>query len=710
MLPLIPLLLAKVSAYGAAAYSTVKLYKERQRLAELGKREEADSASLVTAEQQAEGKNLFGKGFVPNKAKLQTARQKSAMALHKQWSAGLDFRTKLGAVALTFATLSSLLSAPALGWFSIALLLWGGSFIWKRVFTQLKEEKRLNSDVVLATLSIMCLVSGQVIAASIAIIIASYADRLQLRTEQDTRNKLVNLFDRQVEEVWLVKNGVESKVSIDELQAGDTIAVHTGEMIAVDGLISEGFISVDQHVLTGESQPVEKGLQDEVYASTLVLAGKAYVTVKKMGKETVSAQIADILDNTLHYTQQNVLARSTQFTDKQAAPILGYTAAMFLLGGFYTATSFIIAWSPGRVRVLSSVAMLNHLGVASGDGILIKDGRALEQFHHVDVVVFDKTGTLTDEKPQVGEILAGEGFAESQILAYTAAAEFNLTHPIAHAIVERAREEQITLPDQRALSEYQLGYGIRVRIDGQLVRVGSKRFMEQEGIAIPEFIQQGYARFHEAGNSVIFTALEDELMGIIELRPRIRPETKSVIQSLRDRGVAKIAIVSGDHEEPTRSLAEQLGVDDYVAQALPQDKINYIKTLQSEGKIVCFVGDGVNDSLALKQAHVGISMTGASHIATETAHIVFMKHDLSLMADLAELSKSLNETVSRNMVIASWLPGVAGTGLAVLANASALPVILLGVGCLGLGFANSSKPFTPGEHHKPAIPPSINEN
>jgi Cu2+-exporting ATPase len=536
----------------------------------------------------------------------------------------------------------------------------------------------------------MCLVSGQILAASIAIIIASYADRLQLKTEQETRQKLVNLFDRQVDEVWLVKNGVESKISIEQLQAGDVIAIHTGEMIPVDGVLNEGFISVDQHMLTGESQPVEKGVGEQVFASTLVLAGKAYVSVDKVGTETVSAQIADILDNTLHYTQQNVVARSTQFTDRQAVPVLVSTAAVFLVSGFYPATSFIIAWSPGRVRVLSSIAMLKHLDIASSEGLLVKDGRALEQFNHIDVMVFDKTGTLTDDQPEVGEIHVCNDFTARQVLGYTATAESNLTHPIARAIVQAAQSADITLPDETLMSEYQLGYGISGRINGQLVRVGSRRFMEKENILIPDHVEQIYNNIHTTGSSAIFAALENQLMGVIELRPTIRPETQRVIQSLRDNGVERIAIVSGDHESPTKALAAQLGVDDYVSEALPQDKVNYIKKMQSNNKVVCFVGDGVNDSLALKQAHVGISMTGASNIATETAHIVLMKHDLSLLSDLALLSKSLNKTNDRNMFIASLAPGVAGTCLAVLLNVGAFPVILLGMGALGLGLVNTT--------------------
>jgi Cu2+-exporting ATPase len=599
----------------------------------------------------------------------------------------------LGFVALGSSLSSSILAAPILNYYSVGVMVWGGTFIWKRMFIKLKEEKKATSETVLVSLSIMCLASGQVLASSIALIFASVADRLQLQTEDNTRKKLLHLFDQQLSSVWVVKNGVECQVPIDQLHAKDIIAIHTGEMIPVDAVIIEGFISVDQHVLTGESQPVEKGIGDSIYASTLVVTGKAYASVEKMGKDTVISQIAEILDNTLHYTQQNVQARSAQFTDGQATPVLTSTAALLLLSNFYMATSFIVSWSPGRVKILSSIAMLNHLRLASEDGILIKDGRALEQFHHVDVVVFDKTGTLTNEQPEVGEIFLCNGFTEKEVLTYTAAAEVNLTHPIARAIIQKAKEKNLALPEKEEISEYQLGYGIRVGINGKIIRVGSKRFIEQESIRIPNEIQQAYEKSHQLGNSVVFATLGDELMGAIELCTTVRTEAAAIIRFLRKNGVSKIAIVSGDHEEPTRNLAKKLGADDYVAEALPQDKINYIKKLQEDSKIVCFVGDGVNDSLALKQAQVGISMSGASSIATETAQIVFMKSDLSGMPHLSNLSKSLNENISRNIVIASWTPGIVGTGAALLFNASALPIIMFSITCLGIGLGNVALPL-----------------
>ncbi len=717
------LVISKLTAYGAASYAGVKLYQQKNKVfasqtptAPPNVAEDPQPSQIkfplanltIGPDLANKIKSIINSKLKPPPAsklkpspsskvsvhKPQTlSNQRTAMPDHEQWSAVLDFRTNLGLVALGSSVSSMALSAPLLTYYSAGLMVWGGAFFWKYMFIKLREEQKVSSETVIVSLSIMCLASGQITASSLALIFASMADRLQLKTEDNTRKKLLHLFDQQLGTVWVVKEGVELKTPLDQLQAEDIIAIHTGEMIPVDAIITEGFISVDQHVLTGESQPVDKGIGDEIFASTLAITGKAYAKVIKMGKDTVIAQVADILDNTLQYTQQNIQARSAQFADNQAAPVLGTTAALLLLTNFYTATSFIISWSPGKVKILSSIAMLNHLRLASEGGILIKDGRALEQFKHIDVVVFDKTGTLTNKQPEVGKILACSNFSELEILTYTAAAEANLTHPIAKAILQKAKDNHIALPTQEEVSEYQIGYGIRMGINGKIIHVGSKRFMEQQNIPIPQLIQDAYERFHESGNSVVFAAMDNQLMGIIELRTTVRKEAVEIIRSLRKNGISQIAIVSGDHEEPTRNLAEQLGADDYVAEALPQDKINYIKKLQAESKVVCFVGDGVNDSLALKQAQVSISMTGASNIATETAQIILMKGDLSSMTHLSYLSKSLNENINRNMVIASWVPGIVGTGAALLLNVNALPIILFGTVCLGIGFGNTALPL-----------------
>jgi len=271
--------------------------------------------------------------------------------------------------------------------------------------------------------------------------------------------------------------------------------------------------------------------------------------------------------------------------------------------------------------------------MASEQSILIKDGRALELLSQVDTVVFDKTGTLTQEQPHVGKIYTLQDYQENDLLKYAAAAEYKQKHPVAKAIIQAAHERELNLPEIDE-AKYEIGYGIKVTISNQLIRVGSVRFMEMEEIAIPKKIRKILSSCHEFGYSLVMVAIDNQLAGAIELHATIRPEAKSIIKGLRQRNMS-LYIISGDNEKPTQRLAEELGIDNYFADTLPENKATLIQQLIDAGKVVCFVGDGINDSIALKKAHVSISLKGASTVATDTAQIVLM--DASLKTSLSSI-------------------------------------------------------------------------
>jgi Cu2+-exporting ATPase len=293
------------------------------------------------------------------------------------------------------------------------------------------------------------------------------------------------------------------------------------------------------------------------------------------------------------------------------------------------------------------LGMLTSLTACAQHGILVKDGRALEIMRKVDTVLFDKTGTLTREKPEVARIICCKPYTEQTLLTYAAAAEQKFTHPIARAILEKFATLGKPLPTLDD-SKYQVGYGITVEINKQTVRVGSRRFMEMEKIPIPTWIDDELRTMHGDGNSFVNVAINGGMAGVIELRSSHRPEVEEILAGLRSRGVKHLAIISGDHKEPTRRLAERLGMDRYFAEVLPQDKARYVQELQAEGKTVCFVGDGINDSIALKKANVSISLRGASSIATDTAHVVFMEESLAKICTLFDFSNGLESNVQRS--------------------------------------------------------------
>ncbi|MGO9601112.1 MAG: HAD-IC family P-type ATPase [Isosphaeraceae bacterium] len=299
--------------------------------------------------------------------------------------------------------------------------------------------------------------------------------------------------------------------------------------------------------------------------------------------------------------------------------------------------------------------------LCANKGILVKDGRALELMNEVDPVLFDKTGTLTRERPEVGRVIATEGFVPDQILGYAAAAERKFHHPIALAILHKAQELNLALPPTDE-TQYKVGYGISVHVDGHTVCVGSMRFMEMEGIELPAEVRVALDGAHCEGYTMVMVGVDDRLGGAIELQAAVRPEVKEIIVGLRKRRIKHIAIISGDHEAPTRKLAESLGMDRYFAQVLPADKADYVAKLQQEGCKVCFVGDGINDSIALKKANDSISLRGASSIATDTAHIVFLEEGLAKLCELRDIARDLDRNVKRSwtMILVPKIACIAG--------------------------------------------------
>jgi Cu2+-exporting ATPase len=310
--------------------------------------------------------------------------------------------------------------------------------------------------------------------------------------------------------------------------------------------------------------------------------------------------------------------------------------------------------------------------LCANKGILVKDGRALELMNEVDTVLFDKTGTLTRERPEVGRVIACNGFDENTILAFAAAAERKFHHPIALAILHKADELGLPLPTTDD-TQYKVGYGISVQIGEHTVRVGSRRYLEMEGIPIPPEVCQALDEAHAEGFTMVMVGVDEVLGGALELRASVRPEVKEIIAGLRKRGIKHIAIISGDHDAPTRKLAESLGMDRYFAQVLPADKAEYVEKLQREGCKVCFVGDGINDSIALKKANVSISLRGASSIATDTAHIVFLEEGLGKLCELRDIARDLEWNVKRSwsMILApniACIVGVFTMGFGIMAS------------------------------------------
>jgi Cu2+-exporting ATPase len=318
---------------------------------------------------------------------------------------------------------------------------------------------------------------------------------------------------------------------------------------------------------------------------------------------------------------------------------------------------------------LGPITLLNYLNLSSRNHVLIKDGRALELLHKVDTVIFDKTGTLTLEQPHVTTVHLCADLDADTVLRHAAAAEQRQSHPIAKAILAAAQERNLSLP-AIVDAHYELGYGLRVwlkegdketegdtlpnevqsKTQNLFVRLGSERFMAMEGITIPAKIEAIQAACHDVGHSLVLVAVGEQLVGSIELQPTIRPEAQAVIAALHERKLTTI-IISGDQEAPTRKLAQELNIDRYFANVLPEGKAKLVEQLQQEGRSVCFVGDGINDAIALKKAQVSVSLRGATTIATDTAQIVLMDQTLRTLPTLLDLSHELERNLMTSLFL-----------------------------------------------------------
>ncbi|MBF0389183.1 MAG: heavy metal translocating P-type ATPase [Desulfamplus sp.] len=545
----------------------------------------------------------------------------------------------ISAIGAGFA--GSLLFAP-LGVISAGISLYTCIPLFKDAKNSIKKRNLKKIEVLDSTAIVITLMGGYYTATAISSFAYYAAQKLRLKTEYKAKQELINIFSDQPDFVWLLKDGVEIHTPIEHLKAKDIIIINAGEVIPVDGSVVDGMASVDQHLLTGEFQPCEKVSGDEVFAATILISGKIHVQVDKTGSETVVSKIGQILKGTSEFTDK-IESLGQEIADESVPLTIGISALSLPLVGQRGATALLCSDFLDNVRVTAPIGMLNFLRISSKEGILIKDGRSLQLLTQIDTVVFDKTGTLTLECPTVGEIHTFNSISQERVVTYAAAAEYRQNHPIAQAILNETKKRGIKTPKIDE-AHYKVGYGISVKIERHWIKVGSQRFMEVENIDTPKEFERVKEAITKKGCSLIYVALDNCMVGVIEMHPTVRPEAKEIIKSLKDKNMS-LYIISGDHDEPTKILAQSLGIENYFAQVLPEDKANLIEELQKMGRKVCFVGDGINDSIALKKADVSISLRGASTIATDSAQIILMDESLKKLPALFNIASDFQKNM-----------------------------------------------------------------
>ena len=559
----------------------------------------------------------------------------------------VDRGLMLSAGSLVLASLGSLVYAP-FRLLSGAVTLYVALPLFKDAYRAIVKERRPRAAILDSIATLGTLATGYYVASALGSLLYYTGRKVLRKTEDLSRQTLSNVFGELPRTVWLVKDGVEISIPFESLHAGDLVAVSAGQVVPADGVIHQGRVTLDQHALTGESQFVDKGQGDAVLAATLVLAGRALIRVERAGSATLVAELGAILNKTADY-RARLDTRGERMADQSVLPFLGVSGLALVGIGPEGAAAVLSSSFNEGLRIGVPLGMLRILQRAASTQILIKDGRALDLLHGVDTVVFDKTGTLTLEQPSIGTIYPCDGWTEESVLIHAAAAEARQTHPVARALLAAAAGRGVALP---ALDDakYRLGFGMQAELRGVTIRVGSARYMAQEGIEVPAALEQRQAEAHLRGGSLVFVSLGTQLGGALELRPTVRPEAAAVVKALKARGKA-LCIISGDHEAPTQHLAQELGIETHFAEILPQDKAALIAKMQREGRRVCFIGDGINDAIALKQADASISLRGATAAATDTAQVVMLDDSLVQIPKLFELAAEFNDNTRTSLAL-----------------------------------------------------------
>ena len=514
------------------------------------------------------------------------------------------------------------------------------------------------------------------------------AARFRLQAKGRLQARITNIFQVPQGDVWVLSGEAEFQIPLADVKAGDVLVVSAGEVIPVDGIIVRGAAAIDQQALTGEAQMAERIIGDKVLASTMVITGRIYVHAQLTGKETATAYIETLLQETESFVQSLEL-RSEVAADATVKPTLVVGAATMLLQGPLIGGAVIASNYSSVSRLTSPWMLINYLELAASRRLLIKDGRSLESISQVSMVVFDKTGTLTLGRLEFVSIHPlTEAATDEYILHLAATVEQRQTHVIARAILQEAEHRGISISPITD-PHYELGHGIRARLGEAEVLVGSERFLSQQGIVVPMLPAHDRIKqdCEDRGNTLVYVAADRILFGALELQPTIRPEALDTIRRLKARGLS-ICIVSGDNAPPTRALAKVLGIDRYTAGALPQDKARIVAELQAEGHRVCMVGDGMNDAVALRRATVSVSLSSASVLATDSAEIILMDDTLHALDDLFELGNTYARTQQIGTAL-SITPGVLVASAVFLGFAS-LPAAFVGylaTTAVGVSFA-----------------------
>ena len=475
-------------------------------------------------------------------------------------------------------------------------------------------------------------------------------DVLEEKMHNNASNALAKLIDLQAKDAEVERNGEFVKVPLDQVKVGDIIRVKPGEKVPVDGVIVNGSSTLDESMVTGESMPVTKKKGDDVVGSTINTNGTFTFRATKVGSNTMLSQIVDLVKKaqTSHAPIQNLTDKISNIFVPAVLIIAILTFVIWcvflgatLISAMLFAVSVVVIACPCALGLATPTALMVGTARSAKMGVLIKNGEVLEEVSDIDTVVFDKTGTITVGKPQVTDIVGDQ----NKVLTIAASLENNSEHPLATAVVKKAKENNISLANVKNFAAIE-GRGVKANYDNQEAFVGSERLLED--ISISQEMKDQAAKLQKEAKTVVYVGLGQEIIGLIAIQDVPKASSKAAIAELKKRGL-KTVMLTGDNENVAQAIGKEVGIDQVIAGVLPTEKAAEIKKLQDSGRTVAFVGDGINDAPALSTANVGIAMGSGTDIAIESGGIVLVQNDLMGVVRALEISKKTFNRIKLNL-------------------------------------------------------------
>ncbi len=550
-------------------------------------------------------------------------------------------------------------------------------------------NRKITVNVFVTVALVATIAVGEFRAAAIVVFIMSVAGALETYTLDKTRRSIRNLLDLTPKMATVRRDGQEVVIPVNDIQVGDIVVVRPGGRIAVDGIVVSGESCVNQAPITGESMPVEKFKGGEVFGGTLNETGRLEIKTTKVGADTTLARIVHLVEQA-QGTKAPIQNLADRFTVWFLPTVLVLAIISFLTSGdVRVAVSVLLVACPCAFAIATPTAVTAGISNMARRAVLIKGGVFLELAKKMDVLLVDKTGTFTLGKPTVVDIVSLDGMPEEEVLRLAAIAEKYSEHPLARSVMARAKECDITVPDPDEFN-IEVGRGVTARLGNEKILVGKNKFLRDKGTHITDRIEKAISEQTEQGRTTILVANDLKPVGLIAIADEIRPETPHAIASLKAMGIKEIIMLTGDHHKVAKAVAEEIGVDDFQAELLPEQKLQYVEKLQKQGKIVGMIGDGINDAPALALADVGIAMGAAgTDVAVETADVTLMNDDLSRVVNFVDMSKKVLLRIKLNIFfsIVYNIVGFILAGFGMLTPV--LAVIFQEAGCITVVFSST---------------------